>query len=440
MLRRLIFILLPVVACGGDQVVAQNETPDTAESSDELGANNIGFYHSDNCSSDLIALAGNQTNCDQVGQRITTSVWGVKVGNKCIDIADQSFTPACKAFQQAGDPGATVLYHSDNCSSGALAYVNEKTDCRNIGITASVWGISQNNQCQDISDAAFVDACLAFQQTTPQGGGNIAIYHSDNCSGSLIANVGEKTNCDSLTASSSAWGVKANGVCYDIVDTTVSSACRAFKAANDPHATSLYKADNCSTALVAFVNQDTECEKVGVTSSVWGIKTDNECSDITDLSFVDACERFKGAGGSSDPQASSVSLYHSDNCNAGLLVTLDDRTNCDQLAGTGSVWGFSTNGQCVDVPDRTAVDACYTLSRAGSRSAVSFWHADNCQGPQALAYADEQSDCTTIAAHVHNSVWAVVQNGRCLDIQDTDFATACKTYLQNANPHPMPKH
>jgi hypothetical protein len=166
-----------------------------------------------------------------------------------------------------------------------------------------------------------------------------------------------------------------------------------------------------------------------------GSAYDKQCQDISDIGFVDACERFKGAGSSS---SEGVEFFHSDSCTGSLLTTIDERTDCDSLKNMSTVWGISANEQCIDVPDRTAVAACYTLARAASPDATVFYHSDNCSG-QVLVYADEKSDCRKIAPHVRSSVWGVRINGECQDIRDTDFASACAAFLPGSTPTPQPK-
>lgn len=118
----------------------------------------------------------------------------------------------------------------------------------------------------------------------------------------------------------------------------------------------LYKSDSCSSDLVGRVTPETNCDTYA-SSRVWGIKINDKCHDISDVSGNVACETFKGAG---SPDA--VYLYRSDSCTNNLLAIVDYRTDCQKLSTliNSSVWGirYGESSQCEDIADTKFYDAC----------------------------------------------------------------------------------
>ena len=123
----------------------------------------------------------------------------------------------------------------------------------------------------------------------------IEMYHSDSCSSELIARVNATTNCRELGANQIVWGVKIDGVCQNITDMPMVSACEAFAAVFSGGSTKLYHSDSCSGELVAIVSPNTNCDQLSrhVTSPVWGVESRGRCENISDSDFLTACRRFK---------------------------------------------------------------------------------------------------------------------------------------------------
>ena len=124
----------------------------------------IKLYKSDSCSGDLLAYVDQRTDCEELGNSLSSNVWAVKIDNTCKDITDTSFTGACMSFQAAHSPDAVQLYRSDSCSDNLLAYIDRRTDCQALAnrISGNVWAVRVNGTCQDISDTSFLQACRSF--------------------------------------------------------------------------------------------------------------------------------------------------------------------------------------------------------------------------------------------------------------------------------------
>jgi hypothetical protein len=127
------------------------------------GMRGVKLYHSDNCQGSLLGTVGRRSDCSRFAEVVNNSnVWAIEVNGRCKDIADMNPKDACEAFK-GGDHGGVKFYHSDNCSDGLIAIVNNPADCRKFTpSTPRVWAIEVNGQCQDISDMSFVDACARF--------------------------------------------------------------------------------------------------------------------------------------------------------------------------------------------------------------------------------------------------------------------------------------
>jgi hypothetical protein len=125
--------------------------------------------------------------------------------------------------------------------------------------------------------------------------GEVAIYDMDNCSSGLVAYIHSRTDCSTLRGTR-AWGATVNGQCLDLEDTTADVACYSLQVALDPRAVWLHKSDSCNGAVIAAINRDTDCASLARMRnvSVWGVKINGRCEDISDVDLLTACRRFGG--------------------------------------------------------------------------------------------------------------------------------------------------
>lgn len=122
---------------------------------------------------------------------------------------------------------------------------------------------------------------------------NVELFQSDSCSGDLVAFINSTTDCSRLSGTESVWGIRANGRCYDVADTSLTMSCHAFKAANSQRAVRLYRSDSCNESLVAAIDKNTNCDSLAGLDSVWAVQVNNQCQDVSDIDVVTACKRFK---------------------------------------------------------------------------------------------------------------------------------------------------
>jgi hypothetical protein len=191
----------------------------------------------------------------------------------------------------------------------------------------------------------------------PPAGGNVELYHSDSCSSSFVGNTNPYSSCSTFRGQS-IWGVKYNGQCLNIEDADGEFVCQAFKSASDPSAVALYHSDSCSGSLVGFTSPYTNNCSLFAGKSIWGIKVNGQCINISDIDGNNACELFKAG-----VATSSIKLYHSDSCSSSLIATMNPYTVCEDLGRwtNEQVWGAMINGECKNIQDTDVVTACRLL-------------------------------------------------------------------------------
>lgn len=188
----------------------------------------------------------------------------------------------------------------------------------------------------------------------PSQGQNVELFRSDSCGSDLVGIVNPTTDCGRFSTTDKVWGIRVNGKCQDIDDTTAQNACRMYQNAGNTEAVKVYKSDSCSDSLSAIFSTYSNCDSVSDSgNNAWAIMVGNQCMDISDTTLKKSCNAFKGIN-----SPNSVKLYHSDSCGSDLVAAIDSNTNCDSLAGLNKVWAIQINGQCQDISDLDVVPAC----------------------------------------------------------------------------------
>lgn len=187
---------------------------------------NVEFYRSDSCSSELVAVVNPMTDCSRYAG--AERVWAIRVNGRCEDIDDTTTENACRIFQNAGDTTAVKVYKSDSCRDSLSGIFSTYTDCNTLSDSGNgAYAIMVGNKCTDISDMTLKKSCNAFKAiSTPRA---VKFYRSDSCSDELVAAVDRYTNCESLVGLDRVWAIETNGQCQDISDLDAVSACQRFK-------------------------------------------------------------------------------------------------------------------------------------------------------------------------------------------------------------------
>jgi hypothetical protein len=123
---------------------------------------------------------------------------------------------------------------------------------------------------------------------------DVELFRSDSCSSSFVGTANETTDCNSkFRTAPTVWGVRINhNQCIDISDMSATQACESVKGLSDPHHVKLYQSDSCSGNFLAAVTTYTDCSTLP-NKNVWAISQNGICQDISDISMIDACERFR---------------------------------------------------------------------------------------------------------------------------------------------------
>ncbi len=172
--------------------------------------------------------------------------------------------------------------------------------CANFAFAQQNCMNSCSTECVRAAQQILVN-CSGATPPPTQPSGKTALYHSDSCNESeLIANLRSGTDCSSqvITSAQRTWGVKVRGTCYDVSDLETPTACMKYKAAGNAGATLFYHSDSCQTSeLIAAVDESTDCDALAKVSNdrVWGVVTDGQCVDISDMDLKQACLRYKDA-------------------------------------------------------------------------------------------------------------------------------------------------
>ena len=194
--------------------------------------------------------------------------------------------------QPPSNEAKVEMFRSDNCSDDLVGIINSSTDCSRFNGAGAVWAIRVNGKCQDVDDTNAVNACRLYQNAGQQNAIRVFKSDNcgDSLSGifSSYTNCDSLPN-----DGRNAWSMMSGGKCQDIADTTLPLSCRAFKALSSARSVKLFHSDNCSDSMVAVIDQQTQCEGLVGLDSVWAIQTNGQCQDVSDLDVVTACKRFK---------------------------------------------------------------------------------------------------------------------------------------------------
>lgn len=257
----------------------------------------------------------------------------------------------------------------------------------------------------------------------PSSESKIEIYHSDYCSDYLIATIGPNTDCTSLAnAGTDAWGVKVNGVCQNISDTSIQNACMQFQGAVSSSTVTFHNNDSCESTPLMAVDSQTKCNELNKKgNNVWAVKVGRNCYNIPDTSEQTACHAFNSAA-----LQNTVRLYHSDRCDQNsMLGAISANTQCSEFSKSGSdVWGIEIFGQCINIDDMSQASACNLYSKGQDPQAITLYHSDSCKDSSLIGVIASQTRCEDLPSS-GSDVWAVKMNGKCQDINDTSYQQAC---------------
>jgi hypothetical protein len=169
--------------------------------------------------------------------------------------------------------------------------------------------------------------------------------------------------------------------------------------------------DSCSGELVP-VGLETPCGSLS--GSAWSVLVDGQCLDIVDTTAANACEQYRNGL----PRGPRL-FASSDSC-GGSFIPIDRYTRCNSLPG--NTWSVLDGGECLNIVDTTAAEACREYQYGVPRGPRIFSASDSCGGAFIPIGNDTRCDSLT------GSAWSILDGGECLNIVDTTAALACREY------------
>lgn len=133
------------------------------------------------------------------------------------------------------------------------------------------------------------------------------------------------------------------------------------------------------------------------------------------------------------PGTGRVEIYKSDSCSGELIGRLTPGTNCSKYSNENA-WGVKINGKCENIADMNAASACELYKGGSSSQSVLVYESDSCSG-DLVAALDQSADCQVIAQKAKDNAWAVMIDGKCENITDTNAGVACEVYKGGGSPH-----
>ena len=122
-------------------------------------------------------------------------------------------------------------------------------------------------------------------------------------------------------------------------------------------------------------------------------------------------------------QGQNVDFFRSDSCSSELVGVVNPTTDCNRFSPTEKVWAIRVNGQCQDIDDTTAQNACRMYQNAGNKEAVKVYRSDSCSDSLSGIFSS-YTNCDTLSDS-GNSAWAIMVNNQCKDVADTTLKKSC---------------
>ncbi len=120
-----------------------------------------------------------------------------------------------------------------------------------------------------------------------------------------------------------------------------------------------------------------------------------------------------------------ASVYgRSDRCDADSIIGIvKESTDCNTFSTSQTSWSVKVSGQCIDISDTNARNACIFAQGSLPNVGTVFARSDSCGADAALGTVTRYTDCSAFATS--GSAWSISFAGRCQDISDTTPFRAC---------------
>ncbi len=300
---------------------------------------------------------------------------------------------------------------------------------------------------------------------TPNYGTDVVIFsNSDSCTGPVSGaatlypdqDVADQCRSQLANPNASAWSIRTNGQCLNIEDTNALSACAQTSVPqrqDQLQLTIFSNSDSCSGSVSgsAILSTDRglaeQCQQLASRgnggASAWSVRLGNTCTNIQDTNVLSACMGVNLPSTRPTGTTDAVIYSNSDSCTGtvsgavSLIPDYDLQDQCSNLTRMGtnsSAWSVKSNGACTNIQDTDVVSACLSVrvpSYRGARQVVIYSDSDSCSGSvSAAGYIDPRystiAQCQGLKQNGGSrSAWSIRIDDRCVNIQDTDFVSAC---------------
>jgi hypothetical protein len=132
------------------------------------------------------------------------------------------------------------------------------------------------------------------------------------------------------------------------------------------------------------------------------------------------------------PPSSGVEIYHTASCTGSLIGTANPGTRCEKFATAPAAWAVKINGQCLNIPDIPAPEACESFKGAAEQNAALIYTTDSCTSSP-IAAVGSLSDCSKLPID-GTKAWAVKVDNKCFNIADTSPSKACEAFKASSSP------
>lgn len=296
-----------------------------------------------------------------------------------------------------------IFSTSDSCTGTPTgltvlrAGIDSLSQCTaQLGSNASrwAWSIRLDGQCQNIPDTTALLACAAIDAPIAPDTSFVYFYEtSDSCGGAVLTSktiqhsqaLASQCVFSSSLLSKPVWSVKLNGVCTNISDTDIISACYGLDVPKTYDPTKMeimtFGGSGCSGTVAAtgflvpdldLMNQCQGLTRVSKASSTAAsVRVNGVCSSTGGGDFVSSCLQIAPAS----TQGLSTVLFYpdSDSCqgfvNYGGYLSFGSSRTRDCLAfkrnpnspSGDRIWSIRIDGACKNISDSDFKTVCNSI-------------------------------------------------------------------------------
>lgn len=175
-----------------------------------------------------LATVKRDTQCSNLSSG--NSSWSFKTSGVCHRIPGATLKDACVASHTTFSRFGAVYGNSRTCeATAAIDSVSYFTDCGSFSRESVAGSIKSNGTCIETFETSQRAACLEVKGH-PSLLTGIIYENSDTCEvkeGTVAVNI--QTDCNELSGATQIGSFKVNGICYDVAEKNMMTACFAIQ-------------------------------------------------------------------------------------------------------------------------------------------------------------------------------------------------------------------